>query len=52
MFKKDLVLNNLQWLICHKTRPKPKSTKILKTKPLTKNFNLNLQKKKNKQIKL
>ena len=22
MFKKDLSLNNLQWLICHKTKPK------------------------------
>ena len=21
MYKKDLVLNNLQWLICHKTKP-------------------------------
>ena len=21
MFKKDLGLNNLQWLICHKTKP-------------------------------
>ena len=25
MYKKDLALNNLQWLICHKTKPtKPK----------------------------
>ena len=22
MYKEDLVLNNLQWLICHKTQPK------------------------------
>ena len=22
MYKEDLVLNNLQWLICHKTKPK------------------------------
>ena len=21
MYKKDLVLNNLQWTICHKTKP-------------------------------
>ena len=21
MYKEDLVLNNLQWLICHKTKP-------------------------------
>ena len=24
MFKKDLALNDLQWLICHKTKLKPK----------------------------
>ena len=23
MYKEDLALNNLQWLICHKTQPKP-----------------------------
>ena len=23
MYKKDSALNNLQWLICHKTKPKP-----------------------------
>ena len=23
--KRDLVLNNQQWLICHKTKPKPKT---------------------------
>ena len=23
MNKEDLALNNLQWLICHKTKPKP-----------------------------
>ena len=22
MYKEDLALNNLQWLICHKTQPK------------------------------
>ena len=22
MYKEDVVLNNLQWLICHKTQPK------------------------------
>ena len=26
MYKEDLALNNLQWLICHKT--KPKQTKL------------------------
>ena len=25
MYKPDLALNNLQWLICHKTKPKLKS---------------------------
>ena len=23
MYKENLALNNLQWLICHKTKPKP-----------------------------
>ena len=23
MYKEDLTLNNLQWLICHKTQPNP-----------------------------
>ena len=23
MYKEDLALNNLQWLICHKTQPNP-----------------------------
>ena len=23
MYKEDLALNNLQWLICHKTKPNP-----------------------------
>ena len=23
MYKQDLALNNLEWLICHKTLPKP-----------------------------
>ena len=27
MYKKDLALNNLQWLICHKTKLKSKLTK-------------------------
>ena len=27
MYKKDLTLNNLQWLICHKT--KPNQTKVV-----------------------
>ena len=30
MYKVDLALNNLQWLICHKTKSKPKKfTKII-----------------------
>ena len=32
MYKKDLALNNQQWLICHKTKPsqtKPNQTKSL-----------------------
>ena len=28
MYKKDLALNNLQWLICYKTQPKPKPSLI------------------------
>ena len=31
MYKRDLSLNNLQWLICHKT--KPYQTKLYQTKP-------------------
>ena len=27
MYKEDLALNNLQWLICHKTQTKPNQTK-------------------------
>ena len=26
MYKEDLALNNLQWLICHKTKPNQIST--------------------------
>ena len=29
MCKPDLVLNNLQWLICHKTKTKPHNLKTL-----------------------
>ena len=32
MYKQDLVLNNLQWLICRKTQP---SNKILKCNTFT-----------------
>ena len=32
MYKKDLALNNLQWLICHKT--KPNQTKFTLTLPV------------------
>ena len=27
MYKGDLALNNLQWLICHKIKPNPPSTR-------------------------
>ena len=27
MYKEDLALNNLQWLICHKTKPNQTKTK-------------------------
>ena len=33
VYKKDLVLNNLQWLICYKTKPNP-------TKPNNNNLGL------------
>ena len=29
MYKDDLALNNLQWLICHKTKPNQTFTKVL-----------------------
>ena len=32
MFKEDLALNNLQWLICHKNKPNQKN---LFTQPLS-----------------
>ena len=38
MYKEDLTLNNLQWLICHKTQSNP--TKQNKTKSLS--FSLSL----------
>ena len=28
MYTQDLALNNLQWLICHKTKPKNGTSKI------------------------
>ena len=31
MYKEDLALNNLQWLICHKTKP-TKPTKLKQSK--------------------
>ena len=34
MYKEDLALNNLQWLICHKTKPLPSQLQRDKT-PLT-----------------
>ena len=32
MYKEDLALNNLQWLICHKTQPN--QIKLNQTKPI------------------
>ena len=32
MYKKDLALNNLQWLMCHKTKPnqaKPNASQMM-----------------------
>ena len=29
MYKQDLVLNNLQWLICHKTKLKPNQNNLM-----------------------
>ena len=29
MYKEDLALNNLQWLICHKTKPNQTKSYIL-----------------------
>ena len=29
MYKEDLALNNLQWLIYHKTQPKPNPTYLV-----------------------
>ena len=29
MYKKDLALNNLQWLICHKTKQSDVETPVL-----------------------
>ena len=29
MYKEDLALNNLQWLICHKTKPNIKKCEVL-----------------------
>ena len=34
MFKKDLALNNLQWLICHKTKPNQSQSEIGVWSPL------------------
>ena len=32
MYTQDLVLNNLQWLICHKTQPNPTQPNVIQTK--------------------
>ena len=29
MYKKELILNDLQWLICHKTKTKPNQKTIM-----------------------
>ena len=42
MYKEDLALNNLQWLICHKTKPKQT---ILKSFTLEINFQFRKQEK-------
>ena len=34
MYKDDLALNNLQWLICYKTQPNP--TKPVRVQPMDK----------------
>ena len=34
MYKEDLALNNLQWLICHKTQP----IKVFQPKKIESNF--------------
>ncbi len=31
MHKEDLALNNLQWLICHKTYPKKSNSAVIKS---------------------
>ena len=31
MYKKDLALNNLQWLICHKIKPNQRTSSQIKT---------------------
>ena len=37
VYKKDLALNNLQWMSCHKTKPsKIKSKKINRSEPFKK----------------
>ena len=40
MYKQDLALNNLQWLICHQT--KPNQTKFI-IQRFMKSVNLNIQ---------
>ena len=35
MYKYDLAVNNLQWLICHKTKPNLNSSHVHKTLPIT-----------------
>ena len=37
MYKEDLALNDLQWLICHKTQTKPKQTIYMYKKDLALN---------------
>ena len=34
MNKPDFALNNLQWLVCHKTKPKPNPVYLIKMNKL------------------
>ena len=38
MYKEDLALNNLQWLICHKTQPNLLSIKLITLGYYDRNF--------------
>ena len=36
MYKQDLVLNNLQWLVCHKTQPNQTKPTYLRNEKINK----------------